>query len=167
MKATLPELSLVKDRLSYDPETGVFTWLKGFGRCRAGDKAGYLDTHGYITIRINRVLYYAHRLAYYLMTEKDPGDLQVDHINLNRSDTRWVNLRASTQCQNMWNTKSPSTNTSGVKGVYWHKQNNHWRAEIKVNKKKIDLGGFPTIEKAEQALKERREQLHKEFHNHG
>ena len=56
-----------------------------------------------------------------------------------------------TQQQNLFNSKISSKNTSGVKGVHWHKQLNKWRAEIKINGKKISLGCYYDLEEAKKA----------------
>jgi hypothetical protein len=45
----------------------------------------------------------------------------IDHINGNKSDNRWLNLREATQSQNMTNTGNRADNSSGYKGVCWHK----------------------------------------------
>jgi HNH endonuclease len=163
----LPPLDAVRDRLRYFPDTGEFCWREDRGPVKAGDPAGCLDTHGYVKIRLNYRLYYAHRIAYYLMTGEDPLEFQIDHVNLNRRDNRWVNLRKSDQPQNMWNTVRPSTNTSGIKGVSWNKTNQAWYGEIKRAGKKYRTLGCPTPEIAERELLEIRNKLHGAFANHG
>ena len=60
------------DVLRYDPKTGKFFWLESRGRVAEGDEAGTPDKDGYIQIRIDGVIYKAHRLAWYFMN-KDGG----------------------------------------------------------------------------------------------
>lgn len=89
---------------------------------------------------INRVIY-MHRL---IMDAKE-GQI-IDHINRNGLDNRKENLRFCDYSLNAMNSKSPSDNTSGVKGVYWNKQRNKWQAQIVVNGKCIPLGRFNNLE---------------------
>lgn len=62
-----------------------------------------------------------------------------DHINLNTLDNRKCNLRIANKSQNACNTKNSSTNTSGVRGVNYHKGLKKWRAYITKNYKTHNL----------------------------
>jgi HNH endonuclease len=44
----------------------------------------------------------------------------MDHVNGDRADNRWCNLREATQSQNQANTSMRADNISGYKGVCWH-----------------------------------------------
>lgn len=135
MKITAEKL---KEVISYDPETGIFTWKHRKAR---GGLAGHLDSNGYLTIRVDWILYGAHRLAWLYMTGSWPsGD--IDHKDGDSANNRWANLRDATVSQNMANSKLSRGNTSGVKGVHWDKDNRKWRARIKVKYKSIHLGEF-------------------------
>jgi len=68
--------------------------------------------------------------------------MQTDHKNKDGLDNRKSNLRTCCKSQNMSNRKIQLNNTSGYKGVYWHKYARKWMASIKVNKKPIYLGLF-------------------------
>lgn len=85
---------------------------------------------------------------------------EVDHINNNGLDNRTSNLRIVTRTQNNQNRGMQKSNTSGYKGVVWHKQNQKWWARIWVNGKQISLGCFDAIEKAANAYKIASEQYH-------
>ncbi len=74
-----------------------------------------------------------------------------DHINGNKLDNRRENLRICTNAENMRNRPAPSSNTSGYKGVTWHKQRNRWAARIKVFYKSIHLGLFDSKKDAAKA----------------
>jgi hypothetical protein len=115
--------------------------------------------NGYIIIRIDNVLYLAHRLAWLYMTGSWPP-AQIDHINRSRADNRWENLRAVSNTENAWNRTAPS-NKSGFTGV--RRENNKWLAEIKVNYKPIRLGLFETPEAAHTAYLEAKRKLHQKF----
>jgi hypothetical protein len=92
--------------LSYDPATGVFTWLpardKKRGPKMAGKRAGSRAGEGYWYIDICCVKYRASRLAFFYMTGEWPQQL-VDHINRNREDDRWCNLREVSPSENRMN----------------------------------------------------------------
>lgn len=67
----------------------------------------------------------------------------VDHVNRAETlDNRRDNLRLATQSENHINTKMRSDNTSGFRGVHWHKDRKKWRACICFYKKEIFLGYF-------------------------
>lgn len=127
----------LKELLHYDPETGVFVWLRS--RRRLGVTAGFL-AHGYRKIKVGGVAYPAHRLAWLYMTGEWP-DAQIDHINFFCSDNRWANLRAATPSQNnAW--RRSAIGPSKFRGVSWHKAAEKWRAQIKVLGDKKHLGSF-------------------------
>ena len=83
----LPCRSEILKHLHYDPETGLFWWIKSGKRrtlsrpagCKAYRKTG--GEPGKIEIRLNNRLWLAHRLAWVIMTGEDPGDMTIDHIN--------------------------------------------------------------------------------------
>jgi hypothetical protein len=90
-------------------------------------------------------------------------EFEVDHINGNGLDNRKTNLRLATSSQNRWNTRKQTNNTSGFKGVYYHKRSKKWRAQIKLSRKKFHLGHFNTPEEAYAAYCVANERLHGEF----
>jgi hypothetical protein len=92
-----------------------------------------------------------------------PQGMYTDHINGNGLDNRKSNLRICTSMQNQYNTGPNSRNTSGYKGVYWSKSNNKWQARIKINKKKVYLGNFKTLEDAYTAYCNKAQEAHGEF----
>jgi hypothetical protein len=91
----LPPLETLREVLAYDPDTGALTWLVDrSSNARAGSPAGcYAGSNGYTQVCLGLRRFKAHRLAWYLHHGEDPGALQVDHINRNRSDNRICNLR--------------------------------------------------------------------------
>ena len=154
--------SISQDRLkqlvNYNPNTGLFTWAMPRRKCRLGDKAGCKMRNGYIVIRLDDELFYAHRLAWFYSYNKWP-EQQIDHINGDRADNRLENLREATNAQNAQNTqKMRVTNTSGFTGV--RRENKKWLAEIKVNYKPIRLGLFATPEEAHEAYLKAKQNLH-------
>lgn len=89
--------------------------------------------------------------------------IQVDHINHNKLDNRKENLRLATRGQNSQNRTKLSNNTSGYKGVSWHKYRNKWRSIIIYNKQYIYLGLFSNKKDAVTAYKHAAIKYHGEF----
>jgi len=156
--------SELKEVLEYNPDTGVFTWIKSIGRrVKAGDIAGYKDKRGYICIVVKQKKYQAHRLAYLYITGNFPEN-QIDHINHIRDDNRWTNLRNATMSQNKANTVKQKNNTSGYKGVVWHKRRKKWYARISYMNKDIHVGSYTTPQEAAEAYKKKAIELFGEFY---
>jgi hypothetical protein len=138
----------LKELLSYDPETGVFVWVvKPSKRTKIGSVAGSFRLDGYRQIQIDGAQFRAHRLAWFYMTREFPPD-EIDHINRDRADNRFVNLRAVTGSENQHNSGKPKDNTSGYRGVSYDKRDKKWRASIRLNNVLKNLGYFPTPEEA-------------------
>lgn len=157
----------LKELLRYDPLTGVFYWLNPTAYCmHPGDVAGFVDYTGYAYIKIDRVKYSAHRLAWLYVHGSMP-DEQIDHVNNNRSDNRISNLRLASRSQNMMNQYVRKDSISGVKGVGWDKKMQSWRARCQVGGKRVVIGWFDSVEEAEESLRVYREKNHGEFANHG
>ena len=151
--------------IQYNPETGVFTWRKG-GKGIAGPGAvaggvNHSQGQGYHLIGIDRVRHRAHRLAFLYMTGRIPDE--VDHINGDRTDNRWGNLRAATRSQNNANAQIRRDNNSGVKGVSWDGKNKKWRATINSNGKQKWLGRFASRDAAADAYRQAAVDLYGEF----
>jgi len=59
-----------------------------------------------------------------------------DHIDNDKLNNNVSNLRWCTQKENCQNRSMRNDNTSGTKGVSWHKQHKKWQANIMVNGKR-------------------------------
>lgn len=152
------------DRLVYCGETGDIRWA--LGKC-AGRLAGSLAKDGYRHIgfsdggKFRSVL--AHRVAWALYYSEEPP-AQVDHVNRDRADNRIENLRAATPCDNARN-RGPIRRAK-YKGVTYDpsaRTKKPWRAYLHVNKRRIDLGRYATIEAALEAYKAGACEHHGEF----
>ena len=153
--------------LTYDPETGLFSWnaLPGRGRIhRAGliSGAGQPSTGGYLTIRVDGHLHRAHRLAWYYVHGEWPAT--IDHINRVKTDNRLSNLRPANRLQQSWNAKK-SSRGSYPKGVW--KKRDKFCAEIQVHGVKHRLGVFSTPEAAHAAYSEAARQHFGDFASTG
>ena len=138
----------LKNLLTYHPDTGGFTWRVTKGRAKAGQSAGATDAYGYRVIRVDGVLYKAHRLAWLYAHGEWPSGV-IDHVNRCPGDNRLKNLRAVTQSENSHN--SGRNSISGVPGVRWRKDRNRWCAQIRVGYKVHALGSFTSKEEAVEA----------------
>ena len=144
----------LKKHLSYNPETGLFTWLNI--RKMKGKIAGS-NCHQYIRINIRGKKYLAHRLAWLYMTGNWPKN-QIDHKDRNKSNNSFINLREATRSQQQANSK-----TTGKWGRGISKNKNKWRACIYLNNKRIHLGNFYTIEEAKEIYNNKAKELFGEF----
>lgn len=143
------QIERAKELISYDPENGLFTWLESRGRVSKGQVAG-VATEGYISIRVDGHIVRGHRLAFVLMTGRNPSG-EIDHINGVGTDNRWVNLRDCSRAINARNARMFSHNKSGVCGVFWNTEKQKWTSHIKVNQKSIHLGHFSDFDMAVKA----------------
>lgn len=137
----------LRELFEYDREAGHFIRrVHASANARAGDVAGVINVAGYVQIDVDGRTYLAHRLAWLYVTGEWPA-AQVDHINTDRSDNRWDNLRAASNQQNQANRKRDVTNTSGFKGVSFNRDMRKWQAYVIVNDRKRHLGYFgdPTV----------------------
>jgi hypothetical protein len=142
--------------LQYDPESGHFTWkVNSGGPKRAGTLAGVNNRLGYRVIRINQKLMYAHRLAWIWMTGAEAPE-EIDHINGDKSDNSWANLRAVNRSENMLNTFRAwkHNKSTGILGVSRTKTGAPFRATLR-NK---HLGQFDTAEQAKAAYEKAKAQ---------
>ncbi|WP_313349378.1 HNH endonuclease [Paracoccus sp. (in: a-proteobacteria)] len=155
--------------LRYDPETGQLFWRErgpewfsdGAGRYTANRAARIWNTkyagkpalygvdsgHGYRKGSIVGSNVYAHRAIWAMQTGTWPSE-DIDHINGDRSDNRWVNLRSVSRRVNAKNARRRSTNTSGMMGVEQYGAHGRWRARIMVDGRTHHIGCFDSYEAA-------------------
>lgn len=160
---------VLKQLLHYHADTGVFTWLvdrmrgkgAGYVYTKAGSVAGGPHPDGYRQVRIGESKYLLHRLAYLYMTGGWP-EHDIDHIDLDRSNNRWTNLRPATRTQNMCNKQARADNKTGIKGVV-RRENGTYRAQIMVDGEMYRLGTFDTMREAAMSYALAAQELHGEF----
>lgn len=114
--------------------------------------------NGYFTTHINGKSVFLHRAVM-----KARKGYEVDHINHNKADCRRSNLRVCTRFENARNRPLQSNNSSGYKGVSWHKKNEMWRARIKSHGKMIELGYYRSAQEAYQKYCEAAKEIHGEY----
>ena len=154
---------LLKEKFTYDGENLV--WKKTRASTKIGKKAGTTKAEGYRQIAIGKVCALEHRLVFMYVHGYMPNE--IDHINGNRADNRIENLRECTPSINNRNSKMPSTNKSGVKGVFWDNSENKWHGRVWANGKFAFSRCYEKLEDAAQAVREAREIHHGEYAHHG
>jgi hypothetical protein len=76
---------------------------------------------------------------------------QVDHEDGNGLNNCRYNLRPASTINNAGNKRMSKNNTSGFKGVTFHKHNKRWQAQIGMNGRTRNLGYYDTPEEAHEA----------------
>src|ERR1039457_2930911 len=89
--------------------------------------------------------------------------IEIDHRNRNGLDNQRSNLRRACRKQNMGNRRKNDNNTSGIKGVHWHKVGGAWCAKIGRLGKRIHLGLFHTKREAAAAYRQAAKEYFGEF----
>jgi hypothetical protein len=147
----------------YDPETGRFIRISSWqNTSKPGTLLNHQSGGGYITFSINGRMDYGHRWAWLYMTGSLPSaGMHLDHINGDRADNQFSNLRLATAPQNCANARKSASNKSGYKGVSMHRA--RWRAAITINRKQKFLGYYTTPAEAAAAYARAANELHGEF----
>lgn len=171
-RRTLPSAAYVRTRLLLDPLTGFLFWKskKGTDRCTkswnarfSGKVAGCADgSYGYWLIGLDFITYQAHRLVWLHYYGFDPGEMEIDHIDQNKSNNALSNLRLATSSENHCNKPQPKRSMRPYKGVE-PTASGRFQASIRMNNKRYCLGMFDTAEAARQSYIVAAEKLHKDF----
>lgn len=142
--------------LRYDPNTGKLY------RSNGKEAKGYARD-GYLIVSVKGTQYPAHRLAFALMCGRWLA--VIDHINRNRLNNRWLNLRETSRAGNAKNASLRRDSLSGYRGVSFRKGNGKWRAYIQADGKQYHIGFYPTAEAAYAARQAVISKYHKNFAN--
>jgi hypothetical protein len=147
---------------------GNLWWRERLSNCVDMSKpAGCVDTYGgYRLIGINGKHYGAHRLIWLYHYGCLP-EVEIDHIDNNKTNNNIDNLREATRNQQNYNRSLQKNNTSGHKGVSWDERSGKWRAYITINYKHKHLGYFYCKEEAHKAYCKAANKLYDEFANYG
>lgn len=162
------DFDLANKLFKYEPGTGVITRkLRTGTKTNVGDVCGSINSRGYVDIKVGRHSFKAHRIAWLLMTGGWPLDT-VDHVNRNRADNRWINLRAANRTQQIGNTPNRSSNTTGHRGV--RKMRGNYQARIGVTDRETGvskvkvIGTFKTMGEAISAYTKAARNYYGEFY---
>ncbi len=154
----------LREVLTYDPENGIFRWKEQLApRGKVGTIAGNVaDASRRRTIRIDKKLYLEHRLAWLYMHGFWPAE-QIDHVDGDPSNNRFVNLREATNQENNFNKGPYKNNRSGFKGVSWDAARQKWTSRICIAGKIKCLGRFSSLDEAASAYRAVAERCHGDF----
>lgn len=150
-----PSIEQLRTILKYDPETGALTRLYNSGpgqRIMLVDReAGCVDPSNGVW----RVVAFGKRMpkasvCWALQTGKWP-EMLIDHIDTNKDNHRFSNLREATYLENSWNHNVRIDSKTQVKGVTLCKSTGRYRADIRIAGKTKNLGRFKTVEEASNA----------------
>ena len=163
---SLPPLSRLHELFEYRDDGVLIRKIDVAKNARKGDIVGNLTNYGYLNFQINGKKYFVHRIIYYMHHGHMDDTMQIDHIDGNPANNRIENLRLVTRSQNGCNRKIDKNSTTGVKGVSWHKNIMKFEARIMKNNKRVHIGYYDTLEAAEKAITEARENEHGEYARH-
>lgn len=108
----------------------------------SGEPAGHFDKKiGYYRVKAYGKAWLTHRVIFAL--EHGWWPKMVDHIDRDKTNNKVSNLRAAYRNQNTVNSQTRSDNTSGWRGVIWHKAANGYVAQSSDGSgKRVHLGVF-------------------------
>lgn len=165
-----PELTqeLIKQFVHYNPDTGVLVRTHALNRAHQIVPKHHIPTatniQGYLQLRMFKTPRLVHRLAWLYMRGSVPKE--IDHINGDRRDNRWVNLREVTSSENKRNMGVSVTNKSGVPGVFFYPRYQKWEVTITRENQHHYLGRFESFDEVVEVRRSAEVAL--EFHpNHG
>lgn len=146
----------------FDYADGRLLWRISRQRIQRGAAAGCVGRDGRIRVGIDGKLYLLHRLIW-AWHHGPLGAMEIDHINCDHTDNRIENLRLATRSQNNANKTAKSNNTSGYKGVTFHRKANKWSAAITYENKTTYLGLFDSKELAHECYALAADMIHGHF----
>ncbi len=160
--------TLVRRLFDYEPHTGTLRRKTNFGnnRLKSGMVVGCQRRNGYVYVKIQRLAYPVHRLAWVHYYGVWP-DRFIDHINGVRDDNRIANLREANDQQNAFNQRRHKRNSCGFKGVVFKARIKKWVANIRINGTQTHLGCFTSPEAAHAAYVAAARAHYGEFANDG
>ena len=149
----------LRANMVYEPETGVFLWrVRGPGRMM-GKVLGTTVWPGYRSMKVDGVLYYAHRLAWLYVHGEWPS-ASIDHRDGNKGNNAISNLRIATHSQNAAGKKT-ARRVAPARGVMPHGVG--FVARLYHGGKRHYLGYHSTLEAAKAAYEAKAKEIHGEF----
>lgn len=139
----------VRELFDYSPDDGALRWRVSGPKRVVGAAAGSRQRIGYIVIRVDGELHYAHRLAWLHVTGGWPT-ASVDHIDGDKGNNRWANLRDVSHQANCRN-QHRAQGSAGLLGAAKNSRSGCWRAIITVDGRQKHIGTFQSPEAAHAA----------------
>ncbi|OMC99175.1 hypothetical protein BJP49_29915 [Paenibacillus odorifer] len=90
------------------------------------------------------------------MLRIDDPKIEVDHFDNNPLNNTDGNLRPCTREQNLQNRTIQCNNSSGFRGVCFHKKTKKWQANLRIDGKQAYLGIYDSKEAAAEVVAEAR-----------
>jgi len=125
---------------------------------------GCVNRGGYKVMGFRNKNYLIHRIVYLMFYGYLPKF--IDHVDNDRVNNKLENLRPASPSQNLWNACLRPTNTSGCKGVSWHKKTKKWQVKLSVDRVLKHFGYFDDLELADLVAIEARTKYHGQFARH-
>lgn len=146
-------------------ENSLLYWKDKKGN--RGRKAGSM-VKGYLRLEHMHKTYAVHNILWCIYNNRElPEGFLVDHFDGDPLNNSKGNLRVATISQNNYNTKLYNNNKSGVKGVSFDKETGKWLVQIRVDGINKKIGRFASLDEAADRITRYRDEVHKEFSNHG
>jgi hypothetical protein len=130
------------------PKARTYVSKRHLNRLLEQDFVWYGSSNKYVTGKLKGKQIMLHR---FLLDA--PNEMLVDHVNHDTYDNTDENIRLVTKAQNSMNTATSKRNTSGIKGVSWHKPSKKWRATLVMAGKQVFSEMYKTLDEAIEARK--------------
>jgi hypothetical protein len=144
------ELTQEKAHELFEYKNGELFWKtpkRGVNKNVDGDyPVGWNNGFGYKCLSINNKKYYTHQIVFLMQHGYIPK--LIDHIDGNGMNNKIENLREADKAKNACNSKIRCDNTSGHRGVVWHKNAKKWGVRLNINKKTKHIGLYDDFELA-------------------
>lgn len=151
----------LKEVLNYNPDTGIFIWIKCISNAIIGSVAGHYDKDGYLRIQIDGKIYRAHRLAWLYVYGIWPKT-GLDHEDTVKINNRIKNLRETKNDGQKFNTGAHKNNKLGCKGIRLL-PSGKYEARITGKNGLYSIGKYWTLEEACKAYALEAEKVHGNF----
>jgi len=141
---------------------------QGFQAIIDKDDVGLVSNHNWCVLQTKKSIYACRKangttVFLHRVILDAPSGHSVDHIDGDGLNNRRANLRLATRAENNRNRKIGSDNSSGLKGVSFHKHAKKWQAQIRIEGKQVHLGYFREPAEAHKAYSEASLKHHGDF----